>query len=266
VTDNNDRSLVAFELGKAQWPAIRSLTLAAFQAFVNDAVVEPDALADRAGDLYLAAAATAGDANAVELFDSQVLSALPRWLARLHLAPDVIDEVRQQLRAKLLVGSPPKLGQYRANGPLAAWVRVVAVRAALDMCGGNPVLGDQTYAPDDQPLLKALDPEQQLIRHKYGALFETALREALAELSKRDRNLLRFHYLSRMNLDAIARTYKVHRATAVRWLAAIRTELDNAVRVRLWQELGVSPSEFRSLWNAVGSDVEVSLSRLLAAD
>jgi len=266
VTDNNDRSLVAFERGKAQWPAIRGLTLAAFQSFVNDAVVEPDALTDRAGDLYLAAAAAAGDADAVELFDSQVLSALPRWLARLQLAPDAIDEVRQQLRAKLLVGSPPKLGQYRANGPLAAWVRVVAVRAALDMCGGNPVLADQTYALDDQPLLKALDPEQQLIRHKYGALFETALREALAELSKRDRNLLRFHYLSRMSLDAIARTYKVHRATAVRWLAAIRTELDNAVRVRLWQELGVSPSEFRSLWNAVGSDVEVSLSRLLAAD
>ena len=36
--------------------------------------------------------------------------------------------------------------------------------------------------------------------------------------------------------------------------------------IRLWQELGISPSEFRSLWNAVRSDVEVSLSRLLAAD
>lgn len=266
MTDNDDRFKVAFELGKTEWPTIRGLTLAGFQLFISDAVVEADAIEARAGDLYLAAAAAGGDADAVELFDTQVLSALPRWLARLHLAPDVVDEVRQQLRTKLLVGRPPKLGQYRANGPLGAWVRVVAVRAALDVCGGDPVLDDRMHAPDDQPLLKALDPEQQLIRHKYGTLFETALRDALTHLSKRDRNLLRFHYLSRMNLDAIARTYKVHRATAVRWLAAIRTELDNAVRVRLWQELGVSPSEFRSVWNAVGSDVEVSLSRLLAAD
>ena len=105
MTDNDDRPRVAFELGKAQWPTIRGLTLAAFQSFINDALVEPDALEGRAADVYLAAAAAAGDADAVELFDTQVLSGLPRWLARLHLAPDVVDEVRQQLRTKLLVGS-----------------------------------------------------------------------------------------------------------------------------------------------------------------
>ncbi len=262
---DNEQAKNAFDLGRTQFPAVRGLTFAAFQSFVDQAAVEPEALVQRAGDLYLAAAAAGGDADAVELFDTQILSGLPRWLARLQLAPDVVDEVRQQLRTKLLVGPLPKLGQYRANGALGAWVRVVAVRAALDFCTGDPVLSDRMHA-SEEPLLQALDPEQQLIRQKYGTLFEEALREALAQLSKRDRNLLRFHYLSRMNLDAIARTYKVHRATAVRWLAAIRTELDNAVRVRLWQELGVSPSEFRSLWHAVGSDVEVSLSRLLAAD
>jgi len=68
-----------------------------------------------------------------------------------------------------------------------------------------------------------------------------------------------------MSLDAIARTYRVHRATVARWLAAIREDLDTAVRVRLWDELGVSTTEFQSLWNAVRSDVEVSISRLLAA-
>ena len=67
------------------------------------------------------------------------------------------------------------------------------------------------------------------------------------------------------SLDAIARIYHVHRATVVRWLAAVRDDLESAVSARLWQDLGISPSEIRSLWKAVRSDVDVSLSRLLVA-
>jgi RNA polymerase sigma-70 factor (ECF subfamily) len=260
-----DPAKVAYDLGRAQWPAVRTLTLEAFRAFVGDAAVEPEALAARAGDLYLAAAASAGDEDAVKTFDGTILSELPRWLARLHLAPDVVEEVRQLLRTKLLVGPPPKLAQYRASGPLAAWVRVSAVRTALDFCESIDAASPRGDAAPD-PLVKALDPEQQLIRQKYGALFERALKDAVAQLSKRDRNLLRFHYLSHMTFDAIARTYHVHRATVVRWLAAIRDDLDATVRIRLWQELGISPTELRSLWHAVGSNVEVSLSRLLVAE
>ena len=89
---------------------------------------------------------------------------------------------------------------------------------------------------------------------------------AIQQLSKRDRNLLRFHYVARMTFEAIARSYHVNRSTAVRWLAAIRDDLDSAIRIRLFEELGISPTEIRSLWQAVQSDVEVSISRLLAAE
>jgi RNA polymerase sigma-70 factor (ECF subfamily) len=258
-----DPAKAAFDLGRAQWPTIRGLTLDVFRAFINNAAMEPDTQTLRAGDIYLAAAAAGGDEEAVKLFDSGVLADLPRWLSRLHLSPDQFEEIRQLLRTKLLVGPPPKLGQYRANGPLGAWVRVAAVRIALDICGAAAIGGGPDRGGVD-PLLAALDPEQQLVRNKYGPLFETALREAVGQLSKRDRNLLRFHYVSGMTFDAIARIYHVHRATAVRWLAAVRDELEAAVSARLWQELGVSPTELRSLWNAVRSDVDVSLSRLLA--
>jgi RNA polymerase sigma-70 factor (ECF subfamily) len=253
----------AFDLGRACWPTIRGLTFDAFLTFVEHAAMEPDALSERAGDIYLAAAAAGGDADAVKLFDGELLAELPRWLSRLQLTADQVDEVGQLLRAKLLVGPPPKLTQYRAGGPLGAWVRVAAVRTALDLCGSASMGGDA--GPDrGDPLLVALDPEQQLVRNKYGPLFETALRDAMKQLSTRDRNLLRFHYVSGMSLDAIARIYHVHRATAARWLAAIRDELEADVSARLWQDLGVSPAELRSLWNAVRSEVDVSLSRLLA--
>src|SRR5580765_1041161 len=190
-----DPAKAAYDVGQAQWPAVRGLTLEAFRAFVEDAAVEPEALQAHAGDIYLAAAASAGDEGAVRTFDGTLLAELPRWLSRLRLAPDAVEEVRQILRSKLLVGPPPKLAQYRASGPLACWVRVSAVRTALDLCDATEAAAHRRDASPD-PLLEALNPEQQLIRQKYGALFESALRDALAQLSKRDRNLLRFHYLS----------------------------------------------------------------------
>jgi RNA polymerase sigma-70 factor (ECF subfamily) len=262
VTD--DKLRAAFHRGQDQWPSVKSLTPESFRSFVDAAGVDPVALDERAGDLFLAAAAAAGNDDAVRVFDRELLSELPRWLARLHLAEDVVGEARQQLRSKLLVGPPPKLAQYRGSGRLAAWVRMAAVRTALDICEADPVISGRLHT-GEEPLLSALDQEQRLIRNKYGGLFQEALRDAVGQLSKRDRNLLRFHYVAGMSLDAIARTYHVHRATVVRWLAAIRDDLDSAVRIRLWEELGISPTEVRSLWNAVRSDVEVSISRLLAA-
>jgi RNA polymerase sigma-70 factor (ECF subfamily) len=258
----DDTLRAAFRRGQDQWPSLKSLTLEAFRSFVEGAAIDSAALEQRAGDVYLAAAATGGDGAAVKVFDSQLLSELPRWLSRLHLAADAVDEVQQQLRSKLLVGPAPKLAQYRASGPLAAWVRMAAMRTALDVCEAEPAVA-RRVATGEEPLVNALDQEQRLIRSKYGPLFQEALRDALGQLSKRDRNLLRLHHVAGMTLDAIARTYRVHRATVVRWLAAIRDDLDGAVRIRLWDELGISTAEVRSLWNAVRSDVDVSISRLL---
>lgn len=255
----------AFNAGRAAWSAIRTVTFDAFQAFVVEAGVEPDPLEKHAVDLYLAAAAAAGDEDGVRAFETQLLSELPRWLSRLRVSGDVVEEVRQNVRTKLLVGPPPKLRQYRAEGPLGAWVRMAAVRMALDFCGADAV-APGTLDDARGPLVKALDPEQRAIRHRYGTVFEAALRDALVQLSRRDRNLLRFHYLGGMTLDAMARTYHVHRATVIRWLASIRDDLETTVRIRLWEESGISPSEFQSLWIAVKSEIDVSLSRLLAAE
>ena len=164
----DDLLIAAFNRGQEQWPAVKSLTPEVFRAFVEGAAVDPAALEDLAGDLYLAAAAAAGNDDAVRVFDSQLLSELPRWLARLRLGGDMVEEVRQHLRAKLLVGPPPKLTQYRASGRLAAWVRMVAVRTALDICEADSDNAARIQT-GDEPLLSALDQEQRLIRNKYGA-------------------------------------------------------------------------------------------------
>jgi RNA polymerase sigma-70 factor len=142
---------------------------------------------------------------------------------------------------------------------------MVAVRTALDMCDADPAMVGRLQT-GEEPLLNALDQEQRLIRNKYGGLVEEALRDAVKQLAKRERNLLRFHFVAGMTYEAIARTYHVNRSTAVRWISAICDDLENAVRVRLWDELGISPTEVLSLWHAVRSDVQVSISRLLASE
>jgi RNA polymerase sigma-70 factor (ECF subfamily) len=260
----DDRLTEAYQEGRARWPAVSGLTLERFRSFTDSVSIEPEALAQHAADIFLAAAATGMDADAVAVIEQDLMSQLPRWLARLHLPQNVVDDVRQELRAKVLVGPPPKLAQYRGSGPLSAWLRVAAVRAALDTCAGESVVseGQQDFHGS---LMTALDPEERLVRDRYGPLFEAAMREAITQLPRRDRNLLRFHYLTGMSYDAIARTYHVHRATVVRWLAAIRESLEDEVRMRLWRELGTSPSEFRSLWNVVMSQLDASVSRLLGA-
>jgi RNA polymerase sigma-70 factor (ECF subfamily) len=261
---SDDAFRAAFDRGRDQWPTVQSLTLEAFRSFVDRASIDPAALEERGGDVYLAAAAFGGGDDALRAFESQVLSEVPRWLGRFRLSDERVAEVQQDIRSKLLVGPSAKLAQYHASGPLSAWVRMVAVRTALDLADADPAIAAAREL-GSEPLLNAIDQEQRLIRNKYGALFEVALRDAVAQLSKRDRNLLRLHYLAGMTFDAIARSYRVSRSTAVRWLASVRDEVDTAVRIRLWDELGVSPAEVRSLWNAVRSDVDVSISRLLAA-
>src|SRR6185295_2269441 len=83
-------------------------------------------------DLALALAAANGDAAAIEEIERTIVEPLPRTLSRLRPSPDLVDELRQELREKLLVGPRPKLLEYRGRGPLGAWARVVALRLAHD--------------------------------------------------------------------------------------------------------------------------------------
>jgi hypothetical protein len=58
---------------------------------------------------------------------------------------------------------------------------------------------------------------------------------------------------------------RVHRATVARWLVHVRGVLLKQVCRRLSIDIGSSPSEARSLIEAVREDLHLSLSRLLPA-
>src|SRR5215831_21157369 len=87
--------------GRAAWPTV-AVDEAAFVAHVA-ARAGADLAAVNAADLWLALACARGDAAACALFDERYLAPLRPVLAGTGLGADQIDEVKQELRRKLLV-------------------------------------------------------------------------------------------------------------------------------------------------------------------
>jgi RNA polymerase sigma-70 factor, ECF subfamily len=247
--------------GRATWPGV-ALQQSVFGAHLTRLAVEPDDLRTRGGDLFLAAGCLAGDPGALLAFEQSYLEPVPRLLTRLSLRPHQQDELRQQLRIKLLVGPPPLIAEYRGMGPLGAWVRICAFRLALDL-----KLGSEHKQGDSDALEALIEPEVArevtIDAGKHREAFNSALQEALATLTARDKTLLRLHFLDGMNIDALGVLFRVHRATVARWLVTIRGQVLERVRQQLSMDLGASPSEARSLIRVFRSDVQLSIRRML---
>ena len=106
------------------------------------------------------------------------------------------------------------------------------------------------------------DPDVALLRAQYRDQFHQALNGAVAGLSSRERNLLRFHFADGLTLDHLAATYRVHRATIARWLASARAQVVDSIKQRLAQDAGLSGTEIASIVRALGSELDVHLSRM----
>ncbi len=214
-------------------------------------------------DLYLACACTDRIAAAHRTLEEQVLSQVPLFVSRVTTSPDVAAEIRQDLRERLLVGrggAGPRIAEYAGQGPLGGWVRVAALRMALDRAGDAK--REETLA-EVPALATPVDPELALLRERYRDSYQAALRDALALLSVKERTVLRLSVVDGLSIDAIGRAYRVHRATAARWVVGAREQLLKHTYALLGERLHLRESELRSLATALRSQLHLSLSRLL---
>jgi RNA polymerase sigma-70 factor (ECF subfamily) len=252
-------------LARAAWPAF-DLDAARFVDHLAARLPEGGTVALEQlhlADLYLACACLNGVPGAVDAFERSILAEVPLFVSRLHLSPPQLDELRQQLRYELLVSGSagmPKLRSYSGTGALGGWVRIVSVRAAIQLQRGQSAIRDD--AVQQHPAATGRDPERDLLFNRYRPQFEAALRVALDQLSERDQTLLRQHLVEEMTIDDLGARYRVHRATAARWLQSAREGLLDSVRQQLSTSLGLSGSEFTSLAGALWSQLDVSLSGL----
>lgn len=219
-------------------------------------------------DLYLATACALGDDTALELIESASFRRIPDFIARIDTSSDFAAEVAQVVRQKLFVGLPGatggggKISEYSGLGPLGGWIRAVAVRVAIDMrraqaFGGGHGDNDLTHI-----VAENADPDVALLRARFRDQFHQALNGAVAGLSSRERNLLRFHFADGLTLDHLAATYSVHRATIARWLASARAQVVDSIKQRLAEDAGLSGTEIASIVRALGSELDVHLSRM----
>jgi RNA polymerase sigma-70 factor (ECF subfamily) len=217
-------------------------------------------------DLYLACACARGVAPAVEAFARTILREVDAHVARFDRSAAFADEVRQDLAARLLVAAPgarPKLDDYAGSAPLSAWVRIAAIRTALNLMRRKAFSAE---IADDRAVAEhaaAGNVEVEHIRQRYRLPFEAAIGKALGSLSTRDRTLLRLRMVEGMEVEAIATMYGVHRTTVTRWIGACRDRLLVDTRRILRDDFGLAIGEIDSLAGLVRSQLHLSLARLL---
>jgi hypothetical protein len=101
------------------------------------------------------------------------------------------------------------------------------------------------------------------MKRQYGPAFKAAFAAAFSALAPRQRTLLRQQVLDGLTIDELGALYRVHRATAARWLERAREALLSGTRTALERELKVSATECESIMRLAQSQLHVSIRRLL---
>jgi RNA polymerase sigma-70 factor, ECF subfamily len=214
-------------------------------------------------DLYLACACALGVEGGVDRFLGEYGADIATVGARMRLPKDVQDELRQRLCERLFVGTDgqqPKIVQYTGQGQLRAWVRAVATRLALDLVRRGSRHKATEEEPDDVVVARIADsPDVRFEKESHRAHLRAALKHSFSELDAREKNLLRYAFVDGLGIDELAAIYRVHRATAARWLVAARDDLAKRVRAHLKRELGLDEAACMSVVRDGFSQVDLTL-------
>jgi len=245
------------------WHGI-SVSLQRYAEMVRTLDVTADSLRQWGGDLYLACAAGAGDHAAVRLIDERFIARLPARIRRLGSPRDKVSDVLQSVRERLFLGDVPRIRAYNGAGPLEQWIKVVAIRTAIDLHRSDQSIPRvegawlETVAPRDADL-SAL-----VMKVEYKRELEAAIRELVPQLSARDRSVLRLHVVEGVSIEKIAASYGVHRVTVARWVWTAGEILLDGLRARFRTKFGIVPSEFDSMARMAKSQLSIDLAGLLA--
>lgn len=215
-------------------------------------------------ELHLAIACARGDNAAIAAFDRVYLEIVPQALAGMKLPAATVEDVRSAVRDKLLLADgerPPRILAYAGRGRLRGLVQVTATRTAIDRIR----LEEREVELPARELAASTDVALSLIKAQYREAFSAGFARAVATASRRDRNLLRLHFLGGVTLEQLAQMYGVHRATIVRWLAAARQAVFSATREHVAGQIDAPADELDEMFDLVKSRVELSVERLLAS-
>jgi RNA polymerase sigma-70 factor (ECF subfamily) len=262
----------AYEVGQKRWPRL-ALSAEVFIRYLRERLPPADPKVRLAqvldeqlyvADLYLACACVHNVPEALEALEQHCLMRLRETLKQ---PAAVVDDVLQQVRVHLLVGttaSGPQLPTYLGQARICSWIRAIAVRMVLHQLA--PVVERH-----DENVLEALaalpapggGAELDLIRGMFQRDFKQALREAFAALTRQQRNMLRLYHVDGLTTTELGRLNGESQPTTSRKLARAREAVYEHTRRLLQERLNLSSQSFESLLNVVRSQLDLSIGQLL---
>lgn len=238
---------------QARWPGVRAddaSFVAWLVARLDDDAPSVEAALDKLhlDELYLACACAAREPRALAAFDATYLAHDPK----------IDDDVKQAVRQRLFVGDAPRIATYGGRGDLGSWVRTVATRIAID---ASRVAHE---VPTEDALLDALEidptsgPARDVLKAEARQCMQTALREALAALSARERMLLLQYYIDGVGVTELGKLHNLAASNISRQLAKARVTLLAHVKRSMMRQKQLGGSELDSLIELVRSQLSVT--------
>lgn len=226
-------------------------------------------------DLYLAAACLNNSTEAIKIFEKNYVVPLSINLMHMNLGVDLLADLQQELRVRLLVGQaekPPKLVNYAGRGKLESWVMAAAIKLALNWLASaehrkrvdvsdEGLLLDRMVGTGDSS--SSTSPEGAYLRGTYREYAQNALSKAFRQLDRDQRTLLKMYYLDQLRLEEIGYILGMHKATVSRRLSAVREQILQTIRQELQHQLAASASVVDTLLAELRSQLDLSLSALL---
>lgn len=246
------------------WPGI-TIPDDDFVAYVTERLVPEMTLEDALrtlciADLWLACAIARADAVALKAFDAQLVH-VGEAIAHLDGGSALVADVTAAVRERVLgTGDNGKIADFRGRGDLRGWLRVIAVREALQIMRAR-----KREAPMPDVVPEMLDASTQLAPDEQR-VYREAFSVALATLTPRERNLLRQQFVYGATIDELGALYGVHRATAARWIAQIRESLLRRTRRHVAEAMHLSGTDLDSAMGRIAGHLDYSLRHTLSRE
>jgi RNA polymerase sigma-70 factor (ECF subfamily) len=204
----------------------------------------------RAADLLIARACAMRDEESLSAFEAAFFGEIDTVRASFGRLPIELDDVRQRLRERLFLHNPPSIATYSGQGDLRGWVRAAALHLLL-----NVAARERREQPTDDAFFDAMldasaDAEVRLVKRMCREDLRAALAAAFSRMPPRDRTVLRYAFADGLGVDDVGAIYRVHRATAARWIAKARDRFVRATHVELTHRLGISRADAMSIIRA----------------
>ena len=187
----------------------------------------------RFAELFIACACARRDAAAIALFEKAYFEEIDGVVRRFPSLPVTVDDVRQRIRESMYLRDPPALLGYDGRGSLRHWFRAAVLHAVLNIASR-----EKRENPTDAEFFDAIvDPN-------------ATADEVYLKIACKDR------------IEAV---FRVHRATAARWIAKARQHLVDQTYAELATRLALAPNDVSSIVRAALTGLGTTLLRSISA-